>query len=167
MNATGVGGEAAKVFAGSNPALADRSEWSRILTPSTPLHTIRAKIAQATEMGEQALAANVANYNEGMRTNHDPREFLTPRSQQIIDAIKQGKPISSLGGSSTATQTTAAIPPGSVSGTKGGVRGYQRRGAWPNGGMVGRGYRSGAGVGHAAIRVVLGASAGRGSALGL
>lgn len=114
VNAKGVAGEAAKVFAGSNTALADRSEWEKVLSPDTPLHTIKAKLQQATDMGEQALAANVANYNEGMRTNHSPREFLTPRSAQILDALKSGQSISSLTNSeskSAAPVTVSAVPP--------------------------------------------------------
>lgn len=96
VNAKGVAGEAAKVFAGSNTALSDRAEWEHILSSGTPLHTMREKLRQAAEMGEQALTANVAGYNEGMRTNHNPREFLTPRSNQILEALKSGTPISSL-----------------------------------------------------------------------
>ncbi len=94
VNQKGVGDEAAKVFANSNPALADRTTWEKILGPDTPLHTMRAKIKQAAEMGEQALVANVNSYNEGMRTNHNAREFLTPRSNVIFDALKAGVPIS-------------------------------------------------------------------------
>jgi len=96
VNATGVGGEAAKVFAGSHPALADRTEWNHILTPDTPLSTIKAKLKQAVEMGNQALAANVHQYNEGMRTNHRPAEFLTPRTREIMETIENGGSLSAL-----------------------------------------------------------------------
>lgn len=125
VNAKGVAGEGAKVFAGVNPALADRSEWEKVLSPSTPLHTMKAKLQQAADMGEQALASNVANYNEGMRTNHNPREFLTPRSTQILDALKAGVPISSLTGSvdrgDKKPDTSAAAIPSTATAPSGGL----------------------------------------------
>jgi hypothetical protein len=114
VNAKGVGDEAAKVFAGSNPALADRETWEKILQPNTPLSTIKAKLRQAVEMSEGALGSITAGYNEGMRTNHQPREFLTPQTQAIFDAIKTGKPISDVH-SPAASSALPAAPPEIVS----------------------------------------------------
>ena len=116
VNAKGVGDEASKVFAGSNPALADRETWEKILRADTPLTVMKSKIKQAVDMAEQALAANVASYNEGTRTNHKPREFLTPRSAQIFDAIKNDQPITKAleGGS----QTQAGPPAAAVNALK-------------------------------------------------
>jgi hypothetical protein len=94
--AEAVSGEAAKVLAGQNTALADRNEWREILRPGNPTNVIRSKIKEAVHLGEQALAANVAAYNEGTRQNAMPREFMTDGTRAVIKALKEDKPITSL-----------------------------------------------------------------------
>jgi hypothetical protein len=112
VNAKGVGDEAAKVFAGSNPALADRTVWEKVLKPETPLSTIKAKLRQAVEMSEGALQALAAGYNEGTRSNHQPREFLTPHTQEIFEAVKANRPIGDVvkpSGGATATDKPKTV----------------------------------------------------------
>jgi len=116
VNAKGVGDEAAKLFAGKDPALADREVWDKVMSPNTPLSTIKSKLKQAVEMAGPtgALGAIAASYNEGMRTNHNPREFMTPHTQEVFDAISHNRPIHEVSGAHGAAP--AAAGPKALSG---------------------------------------------------
>jgi hypothetical protein len=98
----GVADEGAKIFAGSNSALADREEWLKRVDISNPAHVIRAKLTEAEKMVEARLASLTHQYNEGMRTNHNPASMLSPETRTIFDGLRSG----------TAGQAAPAAPAG-------------------------------------------------------
>lgn len=89
--AKAVADEGAKVFAGSNSALADREEWGKKFDVNTPKAVTKAKLQEVVKLIEGRLNALTNQYNEGMRTNHDAKDFIAPRTREIFDRIVSGK----------------------------------------------------------------------------
>ena len=83
-----VADEGAKVMAGSGSALADREEWEKRFAPSTPATVALAKGKEVEKLVEGRLSSLANQYNEGMRTNHDPMKFVAPKTREIMDRLK-------------------------------------------------------------------------------
>lgn len=89
--AKAVADEGAKVFAGSQSALADREEWAKKFDINSPKGVTRAKLQEVVKLIEGRLNALTNQYNEGMRTSHDAKDFIAPRTREIFDRIVSGK----------------------------------------------------------------------------
>ena len=86
-----VADEGAKVFAGSNSALADREAWGSKFDVNNPQSVTREKLKEVVKLIEGRLNALTNQYNEGMRTTHDAKDFIAPRTKEIFDRISSGK----------------------------------------------------------------------------
>jgi hypothetical protein len=86
-----VADEGAKVFAGSNSALADRESWQGKFDVNNPQTVTREKLKEVVKLIEGRLNALTSQYNEGMRTSHDAKDFIAPRTREIFDRIVSGK----------------------------------------------------------------------------
>ncbi len=104
-----VADEGAKVFAGSQSALADREAWHKLFDVSNPKSVTKAKLQEIVKLIDGRLNSLAAQYNDGMRTNHAPPEFIKPRTREIFDAIRGSKAPPGLEGAS-ATGAPAAAP---------------------------------------------------------
>jgi hypothetical protein len=82
-----VADEGAKIFAGQSNALADRSEWLERLPLNVPFHTALAKAKELQNLVGGRLSSLADQYNQGMHTIHADREFLAPRTQQVMQNI--------------------------------------------------------------------------------
>jgi len=86
-----VADEGAKVFAGSNSALADRESWQGKFDVNNPQTVTKEKLKEVVKLIEGRLNALTNQYNEGMRTSHDAKDFIAPRTREIFDRIASGK----------------------------------------------------------------------------
>lgn len=86
-----VADEGAKVFAGSNSALADRESWQGKFDVNNPQSVTKEKLKEVVKLIEGRLNALTAQYNEGMRTTHEAKDFIAPRTREIFDRITSGK----------------------------------------------------------------------------
>lgn len=101
-----VADEGAKVFAGTNSALADRSAWEGKFDPSNPASVTRAKLQEVVKLIDGRLNSLTAQYNDGMRTTHEPQEFIKPKTREIFDRIRANE-------KATAAPAPAATAPAS------------------------------------------------------
>jgi hypothetical protein len=106
--AKAVADEGAKVFAGSQSALADREAWHKLFDVSNPKSVTKAKLQEIVKLIDGRLNSLAAQYNDGMRTNHAPPEFIKPRTREIFDQIRGSKAPPGLEGTSA---TGAPAPP--------------------------------------------------------
>ncbi len=83
--------EGAKVFAGTNSSLADRSAWEEKFDASNPASVTATKLKEVVKLIEGRLNSLAGQYNDGMRTGHQPAEFIKPRTQEIFDRINKGE----------------------------------------------------------------------------
>ena len=104
-----VADEGAKVFAGSQSALADREAWHKLFDVSNPKGVTKAKLQEIVKLIDGRLNSLAAQYNDGMRTNHTPPEFIKPRTREIFDQIRGEKAPAGLEGGS-ATGAAGAKP---------------------------------------------------------
>ena len=104
-----VADEGAKVFAGSQSALADREAWHKLFDVSNPKSVTKAKLQEIVKLIDGRLNSLAAQYNDGMRTNHAPPEFIKPRTREIFDSIRGEKAPAGLEGGS-ATGAAGAKP---------------------------------------------------------
>jgi len=96
--AKAVGDEGAKVFAGTNSALADREEWGRMFDVNSPKSVTKAKLQEVVELIDGRLNSLTAQYNNGMRTTHEPKDLIAPKTRRIFDQITSGKEAPKEGG---------------------------------------------------------------------
>lgn len=89
--AKAVADEGAKVFAGTNSALADREEWGKKFDVNNPKSVTHEKLKEVVKLIEGRLNALTNQYNEGMRTSHDAKDFIAPKTREIFEGIKAGK----------------------------------------------------------------------------
>jgi hypothetical protein len=82
-----VADEGAKVFAGSNSALADRKAWEDRFGLETPANVALAKAKEVQKLVEGRLNSVANQYNEGMKTRHEPSRFIAPKTREIMDRI--------------------------------------------------------------------------------
>jgi hypothetical protein len=113
-----VADEGAKVFAGSGSALADREAWGKIFGLNTPSSVSLSKGKEVEKLVEGRLNALSNQYNEGMRTSHDPQQFIAPKTREIMDRLKQsGDSYAPSGGGATIVHSKSeydALPSGST-----------------------------------------------------
>ncbi len=86
-----VADEGAKVFAGSNSALADREAWGNKFDVNNPQTVTREKLKEVVKLIEGRLNSLTSQYNEGMRTTHDAKDFIAPRTKEIFERIVSDK----------------------------------------------------------------------------
>jgi hypothetical protein len=91
--AKAVGDEGAKVFAGTNSALADREEWGKMFDVNSPKSVTKAKLQEVVKLIEGRLNSLTEQYNNGMRTTHEPKDLIAPKTREIFDAIVAGKEV--------------------------------------------------------------------------
>jgi len=85
----GIADEAAKVFAGSGvAALEDRRSWYEKFDPAIGRKALTGGLGTLTDMVVGRLRALGSQYNQGMRTNHKPMEFLSPEVNKIYDRLQ-------------------------------------------------------------------------------
>ncbi len=101
---TGVAGEAAKVFAGSNTAHADRADWLAKFHPGIGKAGIEAALRSTVDMVEGRLSALTNQYNEGMRTDRQPQQMIAKGTRDAFDHVKK------LGEAGATSPATAAAP---------------------------------------------------------
>jgi hypothetical protein len=104
-----VGDEGAKVFAGTNSALADRAAWEEKFSPANPASVTKAKLQEVTKLIQGRLNSLTEQYNDGMRTNHAPQDFIKPRTREVFDRIN-GINIRPDGSAAPAAAAPAARP---------------------------------------------------------
>lgn len=83
-----VADEGAKVFAGTNSALADREEWQKRFGTSTPADVAIEKAKEAEKLVEGRLSSLTDQYNRGMQTGHGAAKLIAPETQEIISRIR-------------------------------------------------------------------------------
>jgi hypothetical protein len=105
-----VGDEGAKVFAGTNSALADREHWQSMFDASNPANVTQTKLKEVVKLIEGRLNSLAGQYNDGMRTGHTPAEFIRPRTREIFDRINKNDP-SGASVAPSAAAAPAAAPP--------------------------------------------------------
>jgi hypothetical protein len=88
--AKAVGDEGAKVFAGSNSALADREAWNKLFDASNPSSVTQGKLQEVVKLIGGRLNSLTEQYNDGMRTNHAAPDFIKPRTREIFEHILKG-----------------------------------------------------------------------------
>lgn len=88
-----VADEGAKVFAGTNSALADRAAWEGKFDLSNPGHVTAAKLKEVVKLVEGRLDSLQGQYNNGMRTQHKADDFIVPKTRKYFEAIKAGKDV--------------------------------------------------------------------------
>jgi len=109
-----VADEGAKVFAGSNSALADRESWQGKFDVNNPQTVTKEKLKEVVKLIEGRLNALTNQYNEGMRTSHDTKDFIAPKTREIFDRITAGKEESKKDGeATTAVRRPPSLPAGS------------------------------------------------------
>jgi len=86
-----VADEGAKIFAGTNSALADREEWGRLFDLNTPRSVSLAKAKEAAHLIAGRLSSLADQYNQGNRTSHEAREFLAPRTREVMKRLGEAK----------------------------------------------------------------------------
>jgi hypothetical protein len=83
-----VADEGAKIFAGqSGGALADRDEWMNRLPTNVPFHVAFSEAKALQHLVEGRLSSLADQYNQGMHSQHADKEFLAPRTRQVMDNI--------------------------------------------------------------------------------
>jgi hypothetical protein len=108
-----VADEGAKVFAGTNSALADREHWQAMFDASNPASVTQTKLKEVVKLIEGRLNSLAGQYNDGMRTGHTPAEFIKPRTREIFDRINKegtGAPASAAGAPAATPPVAAAAP---------------------------------------------------------
>lgn len=110
-----VADEAAKVFAGSTSALADREEWMKMYSPTAPMNVQVQKIRSTVDLVDSRLNALADQYNRGMSTNRQAYELIEPKYKAIFDRMRHADP-------EKEKAAASGPPPGSVAGTKDGAK---------------------------------------------
>ena len=87
-----VADEAAKVFAGSTSALADRSSWENKFDVSDPLNVQAQSIRSTVDLVDSRLSALADQYNRGMSTGHQPHELIEKKYKDIFDRMRNANP---------------------------------------------------------------------------
>lgn len=110
-----VADEAAKVFAGSTSALADREEWMKMYSPTAPMNVQVQKIRSTVDLVDSRLNAIADQYNRGMSTNRQAYDLIEPKYKAIFDRMRHADP-------EKEKAAASGPPPGSVAGTKDGAK---------------------------------------------
>jgi len=87
-----VADEAAKVFAGSTSALADRESWEKKFDVSDPLNVQAQSIRSTVDLIDSRLIALADQYNRGMSTGHQPHELIEKKYKDIFDRMRHANP---------------------------------------------------------------------------
>lgn len=83
-----VADEAAKVFAGTQSALADREEWTKKFDVTHSLNRQMAAIRGVVDLVDSRLLALSDQYNRGMKTSHQPSDLIEKKYRDIFDRMR-------------------------------------------------------------------------------
>jgi hypothetical protein len=105
-----VADEAAKVFAGSTSALADREVWEKKFDVSDPVNVQAQSIRSTVDLIDSRLSALADQYNRGMSTGHQPHELIEKKYKDIFDRMRHANPENEKSTKTEASGKPAAPP---------------------------------------------------------
>jgi hypothetical protein len=121
-----VADEAAKIFAGSTSALADRESWEKKFDVSDPLNVQAQSIRSTVDLIDSRLIALADQYNRGMSTNRQGSELIEPKYNAIFDRMRNANPekekAAKAGAAPAASKPSSGVPEGSIAGKKDGQK---------------------------------------------
>jgi len=88
LQAKVVADEAAKVFAGSQSALADRQHWEQLFDVSHSKTAQMAAVKQLVRQVDSRLEALASQYNNGMMTSRQPSDLIDKKFRDIFDKLR-------------------------------------------------------------------------------